>query len=229
MRYIISHKAAADQGKSVYMLTFSAVMASSQEEAISRFSVLHPDRIVVEAKPTPDERKAFEAYGLGAMTDEEQADYRARMESRNALLHDEHDHAKQNVSTYTLDELRMEEEYKANSENETPNQDGVHIGDIFYSSWGYDQTNVDFFQVVDLKGKRTAVVQEINAKSELCGDWSGYTRPIRDAFKDEERYTVRTRWNDYYNQPQMKNPTLGGPHMMDPVEFGKLYHFSTGA
>lgn len=35
--------------------------------------------------------------------------------------------------------------------------------DILYSSWGYDQTNVDFYQVLSVKG-RTAIVQEIGLK-----------------------------------------------------------------
>lgn len=33
---------------------------------------------------------------------------------------------------------------------EVKNKAGVKIGDIFYASWGYDQTNVDWYQVVDV-------------------------------------------------------------------------------
>ena len=40
---------------------------------------------------------------------------------------------------------------------------GIKVGDIFSSSWGYDQTNVDFFQCVDVKGKMV-VVREISSK-----------------------------------------------------------------
>lgn len=40
---------------------------------------------------------------------------------------------------------------------------GVKIGDIFYSSWGYDQTNVDFFQVVK-KSKSMLTLREISGK-----------------------------------------------------------------
>lgn len=36
----------------------------------------------------------------------------------------------------------------------------VVVGDIFRCSWGYDQTNVDYFQVVGVSGKH-ALVQEI--------------------------------------------------------------------
>lgn len=41
---------------------------------------------------------------------------------------------------------------------------GIKKGDIFYSSWGYEQTNVDFFEVIGLKGKTQVILQEINLK-----------------------------------------------------------------
>lgn len=39
---------------------------------------------------------------------------------------------------------------------------GVKVGDLFYSSWGYEQTNVDFFQVVSLVGARSVRVREVH-------------------------------------------------------------------
>lgn len=37
---------------------------------------------------------------------------------------------------------------------------GVQVGDIYRTCWGYDQTNVEFFEVVEVKGKH-AVLREI--------------------------------------------------------------------
>lgn len=42
------------------------------------------------------------------------------------------------------------------------NKFGVKVGDIFYASWGYDQTNVDFFQVVALVGKTSVRVRGVS-------------------------------------------------------------------
>lgn len=42
----------------------------------------------------------------------------------------------------------------------------VKVGDIFRSSWGYDQTNIDFYQVVALVGSKMAEVREICQHSE---------------------------------------------------------------
>lgn len=41
------------------------------------------------------------------------------------------------------------------------NKFGVRVGDIFYASWGYEQTNVDFFQVVALVGNSSVRVREV--------------------------------------------------------------------
>lgn len=41
------------------------------------------------------------------------------------------------------------------------NKFGVQIGDIFEAVWGYDQTNVDFFQVVELVGALSARVRQV--------------------------------------------------------------------
>jgi hypothetical protein len=41
------------------------------------------------------------------------------------------------------------------------------VGDILYSSWGYDQTNVDFYEVTAVQDK-SIVIREISSK--LVGD-----------------------------------------------------------
>jgi hypothetical protein len=39
----------------------------------------------------------------------------------------------------------------------------LQIGDILYSSWGYDQTNIDFFQVIAI-GEKSVKIREIASK-----------------------------------------------------------------
>lgn len=45
---------------------------------------------------------------------------------------------------------------------EKANKFGVKVGDIFSASWGYEQTNNDFFQVVELVGASSVRVREVN-------------------------------------------------------------------
>ena len=39
----------------------------------------------------------------------------------------------------------------------------VNIDDVFYTSWGYEQTNVDYYKVVGFRGQSTLLLQEIGA------------------------------------------------------------------
>jgi hypothetical protein len=51
-------------------------------------------------------------------------------------------------------------------------------GDILSSSWGYDQTNVDFFQVVEVIGKATVTLQAMKQEeTESHSGMSGQCRP----------------------------------------------------
>lgn len=40
------------------------------------------------------------------------------------------------------------------------NHHNVEVGTIFYTSWSYEQTNVNFYKVIELVGKCTLVLQE---------------------------------------------------------------------
>lgn len=60
----------------------------------------------------------------------------------------------------------------------------VSVGDIFVNSWGYDQTNVDYYQVVEVKG-RTATLVEIDSESVAGSDgfMSCRVKPVKDSFR----------------------------------------------
>lgn len=47
---------------------------------------------------------------------------------------------------------------------EKVNKYGVEVGDVFYLNWGYDQTNVDFFQVVSICGETNVRVRHVCPK-----------------------------------------------------------------
>jgi len=65
------------------------------------------------------------------------------------------------------------------------NKYGVKVGDIFYISWGYDQTNVNFFQVVELVGNVSIRIKEICDKHVRSNySMSSYVSPVKDKFID---------------------------------------------
>lgn len=51
---------------------------------------------------------------------------------------------------------------KTEKSAEKANKYGVKVGDLFHASWGYDQTNNDFFQVIALVGELSVRVREVN-------------------------------------------------------------------
>lgn len=53
----------------------------------------------------------------------------------------------------------------------------VQVGDVFYTSWGYDQTNVEYFEVVALRGKTQVLIREIAKHYESTGDMQGRSAP----------------------------------------------------
>ena len=56
------------------------------------------------------------------------------------------------------------------------------VGDILCATWGYDQTNVDFYQVTALIGRASVEIHNIAGRSENTGDMTGQCWPARDAF-----------------------------------------------
>ncbi len=87
--------------------------------------------------------------------------------------------------------VRNSNEHKAirrAAKNNAPNT--LKVGDILHTSWGYDQTNVDFYAVTRVSGKRV-YVRPIAADYEETGFMSGRTwpeMPIR--FTGEETWHV---------------------------------------
>ena len=72
----------------------------------------------------------------------------------------------------------------------------VKIGDIFVDSWGYEQTNVNYYQVIELVGEKSVKVQEISKKTVEGseGNMSCNILPVKDSFlSDSEPFTSRVQ------------------------------------
>lgn len=67
------------------------------------------------------------------------------------------------------------------------------IGDIYVASWGYDQTNVDFYQVIEKIGKRTVIVKELTQDmvQGSAGHMSGSVTPRKDDFLNDDTFKRR--------------------------------------
>jgi hypothetical protein len=91
---------------------------------------------------------------------------------------------------------------------------GFKVGDILSSSWGYDQTNITFYQVLKVTPK-TVTVREIRKEYQHGADMVGTVLPIRDSFplrSEEKRRTVIRSFDG--SQPCLK---------MESYEFAYLW------
>lgn len=62
---------------------------------------------------------------------------------------------------------------------------GVQVGDFFYASWGYDQTNATFFQVTKLIGKTMVEVRQVQNKVVARPHFTEErVVPVKDAFSE---------------------------------------------
>lgn len=86
---------------------------------------------------------------------------------------------------------------------------GVEVGQIYAYSWGYDQTNVDFFQVTEVKGK-TFTIREIRGKMVEDNGFtsmSGKCVPVRDAFREKEEPKLKRSFRMDHGSLELTNET----------------------
>lgn len=72
---------------------------------------------------------------------------------------------------------------------------GFKVGDIIVNSWGWEQTNIDFYEVTGLRGKQI-VIRPIKQSSEETGFMSGHCTPRPGEFTgDEIRKLPKAPWD----------------------------------
>lgn len=69
----------------------------------------------------------------------------------------------------------------------TQQQTALAVGDILVASWGYEQTNVDYYQVTRLVGRYFVEIRELCQLSEETTRLQGDCVPLKDKFKGEPK------------------------------------------
>lgn len=79
--------------------------------------------------------------------------------------------------------------YIETKQSKQQNYLGVKIGDIFHYSWGYEQTNANYFQVVALKGTKQVIIKEIAYQVTETTAFESYkVRPVKDSFLQNSQF-----------------------------------------
>lgn len=145
------------------------------------------------------------------------------------------------------DQKELEEALSGNSEEIKPEKTtranakefdfNVKVGDLFCSSWGYEQTNTTFFQVVELVGKKSVrvreVVPEIASESPTCGMAADRSYKLTNELlpakeystfiKDQEKGDLKRLKS--YHKDSWNNPQFDVSSFCDAYKYngGKLY------
>lgn len=192
-RYIIEYPLTPGQH---YVTTAVAVLADTPAEAQYLFTVLHPDREIIRIVDATEQNRVL--YGNGWYTDDEQAAQKAALNEKYSEQREIAERIRKEISTYEPDEFAARVAYEQRRAAETTqNAEGVHVGDMFSCTWGYEQTNVNYYQVTALKGAHTIVVRELRTiRRDVGQTLTGLSRPIRDSFYEDQSYTLRTKYLD---------------------------------
>ena len=91
----------------------------------------------------------------------------------------------------------------------------VNVGDIFASYWGYEQSNVDYYQVIAVNGQMVDV-REISGNYEGNGlPDQGNCVPVPDSFKGDK--VLRKRIKVYGENPCFRVASYANAYRKDPV------------
>jgi hypothetical protein len=81
-------------------------------------------------------------------------------------------------------EIKAYEEARRAEKKKALEVNPFQVGQLLYDSWGYDQTNIDFYQVIEVKNK-SVVIQPIEGKmvpSQGYSSMAGLTAPVANSF-----------------------------------------------
>ena len=90
---------------------------------------------------------------------------------------------------------------------------GLAVGDVLRSSWGYDQTNTDYFEVTRVIGKRTVEVRQLAEQIEQTAWAQGNSVPVPGQYVG----APMRRQVDTQGAVNILHATYGRAYKMEPV------------
>ena len=93
----------------------------------------------------------------------------------------------------------------------TPHE--LRVGQIVWNSWGYDQTNVDFFRVVRVLPKSVAIVKMLNVVVSGHGEPSEQVMPIPGSADPYEKVLTRRVRVSYEGVPCVSINSFASAHL----------------
>ena len=109
-------------------------------------------------------------------------------------------------------------------------QHTLKVGDILYTCWGYEQTNIEFFQVTKLIGHKSVEIVEIAEISETTGYLTGNTAPLPNDFVvDAEPMVKRVREGNCIRMSSFSTASPVEYQVQNGVKVYRSYSYSSYA
>ena len=107
------------------------------------------------------------------------------------------------------------------SENQPVNP--VKQGDIFYSAWGYEQTNIDFYEIVKVTEK-SVFFKELHSEKTYNDPMHGTAVPISDSSVEDKGRRATIKFNRE-NEPSFKVYSFANAYPWDgkPMMFSETH------
>lgn len=129
--------------------------------------------VVVDLAQLPEASRTYEVMAFEKPSGNELETF------RTSSFNDAVDKYYSMVCNYKFQLLSVPADLKKSSKKSDPvNKFGVKVGDLFYAVWGYDATNVNFFQVIKLVGASSVRVREVKPKIIDCEWERDYSRSV---------------------------------------------------
>lgn len=106
---------------------------------------------------------------------------------------------------------KMQAEHKAQRAQPT----NVEVGDVFKCSWGYEQTNIDYFQVTKVISPNMIEVREIAASKTETQWLAGQCVPVPGSFIGEP---MRKKVTGYNGEPSIKIHSFASAYRIKPID-----------
>jgi len=118
----------------------------------------------------------------------------------------------------TIESRKAELESIAERKKESNQPHNLKVGQTLVCSWGYDQTNIDFYQITKLIGNHFCEIQSINCDSI---DYDKYTdkkkiasiKPVID--NGQPRLKRRIRWSKICNSASVSINSYSNAYTVD--------------
>ncbi len=102
----------------------------------------------------------------------------------------------------------------------------LKVGDILYSSCGYDQTNIDFYKVLEItKSGKSAKIQMVGQKiTRDAGFMCEYVIPDPSVVHPHNRGILTKKIKEYKGKPYLNLNSYSGAFLWDGQEKYQSYY-----